>query len=488
MALSVGGKSLFLVLVMLLGGCAVHGYRASPLPGAVVSQSCQMMLQNWQHQVTDARAFEAKTTPVPGFPYLRVNRFLASFDHSRLNSSQRNEWLAAAWRNARQAWLLEAANLGRPESDIAPLVTCAEAGLAMLSADRQAFLAMAESVHVPDDYVTWQRAVGLYPVVMPLVKFRTDNLFAELLDAFEDYQPQYPRTVYKPNQDPQYSDSQLTALMKASRLRSALGIPRFSHDERATLFATFAPVWVVEQRGDDDQIGIPGRGESGLMFEAQPVVYQKLSYTRWGSLSLPQLSYLIWFPRRTASGSWDILAGELDGLLWRVTLDAQGKPMLYDSIHPCGCFHLWFPVRGQLSPRPSSDISGEKPAIGMSLRRELRHPALSIAAGSHYLVGIRPWGYGHEHDHSELDSQVYEWRDYASLLTPSPSGHRLFSPTGLVTGSERPERFLLWPMGVPSPGAMREWGHHATAFQGRRHFDDPNLLDRYFVIPEQDVD
>jgi hypothetical protein len=35
-------------------------------------------------------------------------------------------------------------------------------------------------------------------------------------------------------------------------------------------------------------------------------------------------------------------------------------------------------------------------------------------------------------------------------------------------------------MGIPSAGAMRQWGHHATAFVGRRHFDEPFLIERYF--------
>jgi hypothetical protein len=63
-----------------------------------------------------------------------------------------------------------------------------------------------------------------------------------------------------------------------------------------------------------------------------------------------------------------------------------------------------------------------------------------------------------------------------------PDGERrsLFGSDGLVAGSERPERWLFWPMGVPSAGAMRQWGHHATAFVGRRHFDEPGLLARYF--------
>jgi len=58
----------------------------------------------------------------------------------------------------------------------------------------------------------------------------------------------------------------------------------------------------------------------------------------------------------------------------------------------------------------------------------------------------------------------------------------VFRPDGVVPGSERGERWLFWPMGVPEPGAMRQWGRHATAFVGRRHFDDPWLLERYFML------
>jgi hypothetical protein len=31
---------------------------------------------------------------------------------------------------------------------------------------------------------------------------------------------------------------------------------------------------------------------------------------------------------------------------------------------------------------------------------------------------------------------------------------------------------------------MRQWGRHATAFVGRRHFDDPDLLERYFELAD----
>jgi hypothetical protein len=58
----------------------------------------------------------------------------------------------------------------------------------------------------------------------------------------------------------------------------------------------------------------------------------------------------------------------------------------------------------------------------------------------------------------------------------------IFGPDGIVAGTERKERFLYWPMGIASAGAMRQWGRHATAFVGRRHFDDADLLERRFEL------
>ncbi len=52
----------------------------------------------------------------------------------------------------------------------------------------------------------------------------------------------------------------------------------------------------------------------------------------------------------------------------------------------------------------------------------------------------------------------------------------------MIAGSERGERWFFWPMGIESAGQMRQWGHHATAFVGRRHFDDPLLFDAYFEL------
>jgi hypothetical protein len=85
-----------------------------------------------------------------------------------------------------------------------------------------------------------------------------------------------------------------------------------------------------------------------------------------------------------------------------------------------------------------------------------------------------------------IDSLVrYTFRPYDELrsIRRFDGGMRsVFGPDGLIAGTERAERFLFWPMGIASAGAMRQWGRHATAFIGRRHFDDADLLEKRFDI------
>ncbi len=88
------------------------------------------------------------------------------------------------------------------------------------------------------------------------------------------------------------------------------------------------------------------------MDASHAVVYVAPRTTRYGEQVLLQLTYTIWFPERPPEGAFDALAGRLDGLVWRVTLAPDGEPLLFDSIHPCGCFHQFFPT-ALARPRPA---------------------------------------------------------------------------------------------------------------------------------------
>jgi hypothetical protein len=84
---------------------------------------------------------------------------------------------------------------------------------------------------------------------------------------------------------------------------------------------------------------------------------------------------------------------------------------------------------------------------------------------------------------------LYAQADYDELLAlPDGAGgtRSLFEEDGLVCGTERLERFFLWPAGIKSPGGMRQWGRHPTSFIGRGHFDDPAMMDRLFLYTTPD--
>jgi len=70
-----------------------------------------------------------------------------------------------------------------------------------------------------------------------------------------------------------------------------------------------------------------------------------------------------------------------------------------------------------------------------------------------------------------------------SLPDPGGGSRSFYGESGRVPGTHRLERLFFWPLGVPDAGAMRQGGSHATAFVGRRHFDDARLLDERFSIP-----
>ena len=103
---------------------------------------------------------------------------------------------------------------------------------------------------------------------------------------------------------------------------------------------------------------------------------------------------------------------------------------------------------------------------------------LRIESGTHYLqrVSVEPRA------EPAMRYQLDDDRRLTALPRASGGTRSAYGSDGLMPGTERGERYFFWPMGVESAGQMRQWGHHATAFVGRRHFDDPRLLASYFAL------
>jgi hypothetical protein len=82
-----------------------------------------------------------------------------------------------------------------------------------------------------------------------------------------------------------------------------------------------------------------------------------------------------------------------------------------------------------------------------------------------------------------VDTAAYRRVDYDRLrMLPLPSGgsRSIFGPEGVIPNTERGARYVYWPMGVASAGSMRQSGRQPTTFVGRRHFDDPDLLEKRY--------
>jgi hypothetical protein len=265
--------------------------------------------------------------------------------------------------------------------------------------------------------------------------------------------------------------------------RGPLGIPRPEGEDLARLLGAYAPVLevdvVVPRR-----IGFPVMGADRVptVDVARPVAFTRVAHARVGDRVLLQLVYSFWFPARPKTSALDPLGGPLDGVTWRVTLGPDGNPLLFDSMHNCGCYHMFFPTpRAALRRQPytieeTAFVPQRLPAAAPANRLVLR-----VASRTHYLERVTVAG------HDPAGARRYALaadETLRSLPGPDGAGHSLFRPDGVVPGTERGERWLFWPMGVREPGAMRQWGRHATAFIGRRHFDDPWLVERYFVILE----
>jgi hypothetical protein len=454
-------------------GCA-----SPPQTAAPASESCTALLQAVDARVAAAGVGDGGARRIPGFPHLRVNRFLAALQPEP-GSAAFAAWVARLRELDASARRAELANLGMDEAQRGRVEACAAAAAAVALDEDSARRLLASAV-VPDDYAGWQRALGLYPLTSLGLLAGVERLRGEIEADFatpRDALPVRGRLVrFVPPTGPPRGEGAAPAPL-GSLARDALGVPLPDAATLEQLYRDHAPVFEVDVVRPDDRVGEVGMDDvdAPRVDPARPVVYRYLDHALLDGEVLLQLVYVAWFRSRPLTGALDILGGDLDGLVWRVTLDGDGQALAYDSIHPCGCYHLVFPsdrlrLRAPtwryeepvLSPGPAPPGAGRM--------------VLSVAERTHFIrqLSREAWLRG---------GVVYRFAPYDALRSlPLPGGgrHSLFAPDGLVPGTERGERWLLWMAGIQSPGAMRQAGRHAIAFVGRRHFDDPHLLARYY--------
>jgi len=495
-------------LCVVVTACTADPQTRFETAGASGSEAarCQAVIARVTAEVEASATHDAEASQIPSFPFLRVNRFLASFAASDLDPAASRAWLERLHALALDGIQIELGNLAptvrkhlddhansvMQRSAIEAVTYCADVSVHNLLSSPEAQIKLRDSIVVPDHYDDLQRVVGVYPLTALPVAIGYDYWRRANLGTFAQQPRALPtdgqRTAYRSSGDTgALPPAEVRAILERSR-KNSLGIPEPSPGDAARLIDAYAPVWIVDTVGPDDRIGSISwdRDEALAVSIDRPVVYHQLSWTRFGDDILLQLNYLAWFPARPTQGSLDLLGGPLDGVIWRVTLGPDGRPMIFDSIHACGCYHLFFPVpplTAKPGP-PARDIQerAEVPARGPKLAPGDR-VAIWLAGVSHYIQTLSTTTKA-EPEATQVHSYDMVPADGLRRLDwPSGGSRSMYGPDGIVDGTERLERFLLWPMGIASPGAMRQWGTHATAFVGRRHFDDPWLFEDAFQMP-----
>jgi len=482
---------------LFIAGCATMDVAPSAHLASDIQalRDCAEWYRELDARIDDARVRDAQDSRIAGFPYLRVNRLLASFRGEAGADERKLVALVDRMQDLDlEARRREAANLPQHDPGVRDrlderIVLQRASGCAAVMreadfSDPQASAALLQLATVPDDYSSVSRVLGAYAVSRIPFSAGVRRHEAEVRAAYrrELAIPEGGTVIrYAPPASPRLPRTAIAVMLEYSA-GNPLGIPELREHELEQFFAAYAPSFDIEVTGDHDRFGalrwlreqqVPAVDASDL------AVYRQATWTRYRGRVLLQLAYTVWFPERPPASDGDILAGRLDGVTWRVTLAPDGEPLLYDTMHPCGCYHMFFPTP-RASATPAPDGAAEWMFSPQSLPRiaEGERPVVRIAARTHYVERVSVT--------RGIDSLVrYDLRPYDDLrsLARMEGGRAsVFGPDGLIAGTERLERFLFWPMGIVSAGTMRQWGRHATAFVGRRHFDDADLLEKRFEL------
>ncbi len=493
------GVLLTLCMAVVISGCASISTHplADKHPGSRVTL-CEQLIHSLDGLVQATNVADQGSRRIKQFPFLRTNRFLTSFNEQIETAEQFNQLVGYLRQQALQGWHFEVNNLGKEKSvELLPLVAQLGNDSISVALDECSQLLVESSFNrqnnrerllannrVPDAYSNWQRILGLYPLVSPIFKLGILQWHDETRATHAKERSALPiigkLVHYHDHQGPEEHEEASGKQPPGIMSNNPLGIPEPGKKTLQALFNAHAPVFEIDTVNQHDLIGSIRLDENaGVEVDtSKPAYYQYTTRTRIDDEILLQLNYMIWFPSRPKSSSVDLLGGKLDGIIWRVTLLPDGSPLLYDSIHTCGCYHLVFPT--QHAKVKTNQAGYEEPLlildpvqIGDDQRLFVR-----VASTTHYINNVYT-------SNRTLKNAITVAIQHKDRLRSLPAGQRhasLYDGDAIITDSVRLERFLFWPMGVISPGAMRQPGHHATAFIGRRHFDDAYLFAPYLGI------
>ncbi|WP_295686762.1 hypothetical protein [uncultured Nevskia sp.] len=412
---------------------------------------------------------------VPGFPYLRTDRYVASLKDKVSGLDEVAGWTRRMREFDQEAREFEYQNLGLSSEEIGTwrydLLSCGS-GLANLELFEEKNMAFLRKQVVPgSDYR--QAPAKLTDAQRKAIAAQDAAVlkrFAAPLPAADAKAP-LKLWIVKP-----VEDMALIAKGYGGAIPDELGVPALVDSQWRAFAERNAPALWIETAGSRDQPGMPIAQDNAVTVDpAQPRMHYQITFTRFGDVPLTQINYFIWFAGREGN------EGALDSLIWRVTLDGQAEPLIYESVNASGRNHLWFAAQ-PLKRRPASGKDAE-PAALFPQAEPIKGPvALRIAAGSHALQRVVPLATVA----ASGDSSAYELRRYEEVFTLATANGKtrsLYDTSGIIPGIRDTEQVPVLGDRVAAPGALHVLGRVPVAATGQTYFDDADRLNSLFVAP-----
>jgi hypothetical protein len=350
-------RRLTLAAALAVAGCVSppsleEARLASPSPEI---SSCAKWFRALDAEVAAAGVRDLQYAAVPGFPYLRADRFLAGsagraaarpaafealadrlLDHDlearryeidNLPGSVVEKWSGMRLEDPREAALRRSAQCGR------------------LLRDRE----LAQ----PETRSALLRSLALAPSPAPGPACKASG-------------PRGPGAIVRFSPPPNGLSRAAAAGWLLRGAIDALGQAPLPEREFVALAATYAPSFAVAVASDADRFGALRwqRAAARTGIDAtEPAVYVRRGYARYEGHALLQITYTVFFPE--------------DRIAWRVTLAPDGEPLFYDASGAGGCYAV------VLTPR--AHLRDGSVAAARELRRLLggERPLVAVAAGTH---------------------------------------------------------------------------------------------------------
>jgi hypothetical protein len=485
----------FLPPFLLLLGCA--SFLAQRIPEALERpRPCQEFFERLDEKVREAGVRDASAFSVPGFPYLRSSRFLSALREKFKGEQERKIWVR--WmqdldlrsrkneiRNLPDPMVLSLTSKDRPDREnlYGRVESCSWELLSHDQSQSDFFSKLEPFLIVPDEYSTLLRVAGVYPVIALPVAVVTKNSREKIGKRFDTDLKDLPvdgsLRTFVPGKGPPLGRERIQEIIEESR-ENPLRVPFPDAIRKKELVEAFAPIFIQDMAAPYDRLGeVRWKNHRIEVDPEKPTVYYYFSHALLGGEPVLQINYAIWYSERAGERPPSIEKGHLDGLTVRISLDDQGRPFVGEAMNNCGCYHLFAPDRERVDRILSRPLMFDAmvpqwlPEISSGERLGIR-----INSGWHQvqrLISVK----------EAPDPVPYELVPYDVLETLSHEDGRtesIFNEHGIAKGSERAERLLLFSMGIPSVGSMRQRGHHAIELIGRVHFDDPFLFDKNFLF------